>query len=264
MKSVKKIVLLCILGLFVLSFSTSDNWIGTWDTSFGTLTIKKENNALVGSFPRGTLNGKIKNGAFEGQYTRNVGKIDKHKLGQKGEFKFTPNTAGDKFEGYFKPEGARTWLTEKWIGTKQLAKMVVQPTTTTIPTVISWTGTWQTDKIGKLKVFVTNKDKIEGKFFIQGSVDFIITGDLVGSNFNTALGTSNQKNFIGRFKTSEGKAGYFYFVLGWGSAKNLNEFSGYLEYDDVYKNGKIVTKSYKETITGKRISSDKPNMAAYN
>ncbi len=264
MKTTKMILMILSISIIFAAFTIQTNkWEGTWDTSFGLLEIQKNNN-FKGTFPKGSLTGKIIQGNLEGNYVRNVGTNDKHKLGQKGKFKFIMLEGDSKFEGYFMPEGHRTWLNEKWIGTKRLENLSIQIQPTQNINQISWTGTWKTDKLGNLKVKVTDKDNIKGKGFKKGSVDYILTSDLDGSNLNTISGNYSEKNFIGRFKNSEGKTGSFYFVLGWGTAKNLNEFTGYLEYDDQYHNGKLIKAKYKENISGTRISSNMPSMTNYN
>lgn len=270
-----------ILMSFTASAQTND-WTGKWNTTLagkntlGDLSITKSSNGeYIGVFPNGKIAGKmIPSGDLIGTYTRTTNSFDRTGMGKMGEFKFIMSTDKKTFQGFYKVEGKQEWQTDNWNGKRQTGPTLVQQIEIKdikkrgevlkdykLPT---WTGTWKTDTFGVFKVLDTGSKhnnsgsiKIEGKFFIKGSGDFIDIIDVVGYHRD-----NTPKVFEGTFKHGY-KTGYL--VIKFGTPTD-NDFSGYLNYHSIPgKTREIPTIQEKRVyVKGHRTSSSKPNMHTPN
>src|SRR5690606_21130169 len=119
-------------------------------------------------------------------------------------FRFILTADKTKFDGYHKSETDRKWGTENWNGVKIFGMVmpVIVSSGTAIITPTSWTGTWETDTFGRLKIFDTGTKyksttaiSIEGTFWIKGSGDYIDIFEVKGYRRDYS-----PKEFEGTFK----------------------------------------------------------------
>lgn len=129
---------------------------------------------------------------------------------------------------------------------------------------VLWTGTWQTNKIGQLKIMWYSETHIEAKlFFMQG--DYIRVADLRGGK-DVASGFNHKYFFGGPYKDSDGKEGRFHFTVDVNNDPSLNTLTGYIYIkDNRYYNGQLnhYSPANINGITGTRTSSAVPNMNSY-
>ncbi|MBU2904061.1 hypothetical protein KO529_04625 [Arenibacter algicola] len=286
----KSIMPFTVVGiLFLLSFSTqaqSNDWTGKWNTTLlgnplGELNITKSGDIYTGTFPNGKLDGKYENGNLTGTYTRTLNSFDRTGMGKMGLFTFIMHAGKKSFEGEYKPEGKDDWQPDNWNGTRpsslygniieeQAAKDILDKREQVLkdfankdkPAPIKpWTGTWETDVLGKLKINQKNIANVLGKYRFQVNNKFT-NGDITGK-----VTDSNRKEFEGHFKDSEGKSGqikisYSYLV----NATPGYDFSGVLIYDFTPEQKKMNIPLTKKVVSikGHRVSSLLPNMVNYN
>lgn len=264
------IKILATVGLvFLLSFSTyaqTDYWSGAWNTKFGKVTISKNGDGYTGTFRYGKLTeGREQDGMLIGRYNRSTRVPINRSLGNKGEFRFILSADKTKFDGYHKSETDTKWGSENWNGEKVWGTVMPVIVSNNIPSVTTptWTGTWETDNLGRFKIWDTGAKynnttatRIEGKFFIKGSGEFI---DIEGYHRDYS-----PKEIEGGFKHGTRDGNY---VIKYGNPTN-DDFTGYLDYPAVYRNsGQLINQLVKPAkrvyVKGKRTSSAKPNMNTY-
>jgi hypothetical protein len=90
--------------------AADDKFTGTWDTTFGEMTMVQKEGKVVGTY----YGGKAKMDGI----------VDKHKVvftyvekGEKGEGEFDLAADGKSFTGKYRLIGGKEWL--KWKGTKK-------------------------------------------------------------------------------------------------------------------------------------------------
>lgn len=265
-KAIKILVTYVILLLTSFTiYAQTDYWTGAWNTKFGKVTIRKNGDKYSGFFPKGQLTQiRVQDGALIGYYSRMVAKYDKSSLGKKGTFKFILSNDKAKFDGYHKSETDARWRSENWNGEKIWGTVMPVIVSNNLLTAVkpTWTGTWETDTFGRLKVWDTgtkyknskNAIRIEGRFFIKGGGDFIDIFDVEGYS-----STSRPKVFKGSFNHN---GRYGYFELKFGSPTD-DDFRGYLNYNKSLPSVKPVIHEKRVYVKGKRTSSAKPNMNTY-
>ncbi|MCM4168943.1 hypothetical protein DHD08_14745 [Arenibacter sp. H213] len=271
-----------------MSFSIqaqSNDWTGKWNTTFlgnnsWALNITKSGTSYTGTFPSGKLVGKYQNGNLTGTYTRTVNSFDRTGMGNMGEFTFIMHADKKSFEGEYKPEG-KDWQADNWNGTRPVSKygnlleeQVAKKEITQRDQVLKeyankdkpapikqWTGTWETDVMGKLKIHEKNIANVLGKYRFQVNNKFT-NGDITGKVIE-----NNRNKFEGHFKDSEGKSGLIKI-----SYSNLiratpgYDFTGVLIYDFTPEQKKMNIPLTKKVVSikGHRVSSLEPNMVNYN
>lgn len=290
MKTIVKILSTLAL-LFLMSFTTHaqiNDWTGKWNTNLegrytsktlGELTITKSSNGeYIGVFPNGKLAGKMTpSGDLIGTYTRTVSSLDRTGMGKMGEFRFVMYADNKSFLGTYKPEGKDDWQPDNWNGTRAPGPTFVQEVEkkdikkrgdvlkdyVKNNPIAKWTGTWETDTFGVFKVWDTGTKyknstatRIEGKFFIKGSGDYIGIIDVEGYHRDYS-----PKEIEATFKHGT-RSGYL--VIKFGTPTD-DDFSGYLNYNSIPgKTREIaVTPEKRVYVKGKRTSSAKPNMNTY-
>lgn len=200
------------------------NWTGTWSTNMGDLTLTQNKNIVTGfsatkgnvtaSYNASTsvLSGSFIKGSVSGTFS----------IKASGSNVFTGTW---KMKGDTKPRG-------EWKGTrKQTATVSTLPTTSAGSSIstreknnVSWTGTWNTNILGKL-ILVENMvtKKVTGKYLYT-------RGDLIRQG--TIEGTTNYGNYASSRKWLSGtikegnQTGKFLLVLNFHNGDNLDQFSG--------------------------------------
>ncbi len=266
------IKILATVGIvFLLSFTTqaqTDHWSGQWNTKYGTVTISKNGDGYTGTFRYGKLTeGREQDGMLIGRYTRNSRTPLNRSLGNKGEFRFILSADKTKFDGYHKSETDTKWGSENWYGEKVWGTVMPVIVSNNIATVITptWTGTWETNTLGRFKVLETdikvkntNNNLIKGRFFIKGSGDFMDVFDVEGYSY-----TSRPKVFEGSFKHGE-RHGYFKLTF---NSPTFDTFTGTLTYPEIPKKNpleiRVEDRAKTVWVNGTRTSSGKPNMNNY-
>lgn len=264
------IKILATVGIvFLLSFSMyaqTDNWSGAWNTKYGKITISKNGNDFTGSFPKGKLfDAREQDGMLLGRYTRMAPPYDKSSLGKKGEFRFILSADKKKFDGYHKSETDVKWGSVNWNGEKIIYELVGTPVIIPLNTLLAeefkWTGTWESEQLGKIKILVTDKGNITGKCIkTKIGSDYIKTVDLTGSTTGSD-GRTSARTFGGRYVDSEGKSTYFTFYL---DRTSDDKFAGYIVFRELSTS--TFPPDYVDAsvyVIARRISSAKPNMNTY-
>ena len=280
MKTIHLFFTMVLLGITTMTIQAQTNdWVGEWNTRFThtdalwKLDITKNSyGEYIGTFPDGKLVGKITNGELTGTYTRTPNSFDRTGMGKMGEFRFVPAANNkNKFTGYYKVEGKDIWQADTWNGEKKLPPSLVEQiekreTEKKLGTINKdflpdthniWTGTWQTDAVGKLKIVASDRLHINGKANkpIAGSnrstlfdLEGAITG---GSNPNSSV-----KYYQGTIKTKDGKQGTF-------SAYMMEEgtFSGHITWSNPGYRG--LAAATQEDFSGTKTSSSTPSLVTY-
>lgn len=282
-----KYTLILIIFLAGSLPAVATDWKGTWNSTFGELSISSTQTrnivADMGDYVlRGNISGNATNrqGIFSGSYilkpglNKPVSQIQHHRvLGSNGQFSFNLSATKQNFNGTY------TTSTNKegpWKGTKVNVANIstrdpiptnnIQSITPPTKEPVLWTGTWQTNKIGQLKIKWFSEEHIEAKlFYMQG--DYIRTADLKGGKFIAASGFNHKYFFGGPYKDSDGKEGRFHFFIDVNNDPSLNTLSGYIYIqDNRYYNGQLnhYSPANINGITGTRTSSAEPNMNKYD
>ncbi|MBC6491361.1 hypothetical protein ACFSQD_13625 [Flavihumibacter stibioxidans] len=200
------------------------NWAGTWTTNMGDLTLTQNKNTVTGySATRGNIMATY-------NATTNIlsGSFVKDKL--TGTFSIRA-TGSNVFAGTWKMN-SDTKPRGEWKGTrKQTATVSTLPTTSAGSSIstreknsVSWTGTWNTNTLGKLILVedMTTK-KVKGRYLYT-------RGDLIREG--TIEGTTNYGNYANSRKWLSGtiregsETGKFLLVLNFHNGDNLDQFSG--------------------------------------
>lgn len=258
MKTIKSFLIISLLAISGL-YAQEDNWVGVWNTKFGKLVIKKNGDQYTGTFPKGRLTqGREQDGMLIGRYTRATPRHIKNSLGKKGEYRFILSQDKKKFDGYHKSETDTKWGSENWNGEKIVYQLVGPPVVTPINILVSeeyiWTGTWNTDKLGTLKVLVTDKHHVNGKYSYNNKKNY---GDIKGS-----LGIVNAFNdpkwFTGTITTEKNVTGEIRFHI------YEDKFTGYIRWNDGRTNALgMPTPGTTTTVTATRLSAAQPDMTSY-
>jgi len=275
--------------VFLLSFSTyaqTDDWYGKWKTTISGNDLEvfftKSGDVYTGIFPNGKLDGKIINKELVGTYTKTVNSFDRTGMGKMGEFRFVMAENKKSYIGYYKVEGKDYWQNDNWNGNRptsiygnlieeQAAKKEFEKRDKALkdfankdkPAPIkSWTGTWETDLFGKLKIDAMNITNVEGKYRYQANNNKITTGDVTGKVLE-----DNREKFEGNFKDSDGKSGEIKIQYG-GEYRGTPgyDFTGILIYNFTPEEQKmnIPLKKKIAYIKGHRVSSAQPSLINYN
>lgn len=281
-----KYTLILIIFLAGSLPALATDWKGTWNSTFGELSISSTQTrnivADMGDYVlRGNISGNVTNrqGIFSGSYmlkpglNKPVSQIQHHRvLGSSGRFSFNLSATKQNFNGTY------TTSTNKegtWKGTKVNVANIstrepiptynIQPITPPTQEPVLWTGTWQTNKIGQLKIKWFSEEHIEAKlFYMQG--DYIRVADLKGGK-GVSPGYNQKYFFGGPYKDSDGKEGRFHFFIDVRNDPTLNSLTGYIYIKDKrYKSGQLDPNSPYNIngITGTRTSSAEPNMNKYD
>jgi len=286
----KSIKILATLGIiFLLSFSThaqTDVWYGKWNTTISRndleLYFTKSGDIYTGIFPNGKLDGKIINNELVGTYTKTPNSFDRTGMGKMGEFRFVMDVNKKSFVGYYMVEGKDNWQTDNWNGTRpsslysniieeQAAKKEFEKRDKAIKDFVnkdkpapikSWTGTWETDLFGKLKIVEKNIANVSGKYRYQTYNNKITTGDVTGKVLE-----DNREEFEGDFKDSDGKSGKI--KIRYSNLQNGTpgyDFSGSLIYNFTPEEQKMNIPLTKKVVSikGHRVSSLQPSLINYN
>lgn len=131
--------------------ATESSFLGMWDSTYGPLTITQENSALLGSYPGGTIRGRVESGRFTFRYQE----VD---VAGDGWFELDPER--NRIAGKWRPDGGETWL--DWTGTR------------IAPPPRDFTGLWQSS-FGRLRLTQTG-DRVEGRYSLGGGAT--LTGTL--------------------------------------------------------------------------------------
>ena len=271
--------------------AVATDWKGTWNSTFGKISISSTQTrnivADMGDYVlRGNISGNATNrqGIFSGSYLLkpNVRASTQNQvfrtLGQAGKFSFTLSDNKQSFTGTATSNSSAKSST--WKGDR-INTVNTTSTQTPVGSIIErvpnlssgsssqpvlWTGTWQTNKIGQLKIKWFSEEHIEAKlFYMQG--DYIRTADLKGGKFIAASGFNHKYFFGGPYKDSDGKEGRFHFFIDVNNDPSLNTLSGYIYIqDNRYYNGQLnhYSPANINGITGTRTSSAEPNMNKYD
>lgn len=278
---------LAALGIvFLLSFTTyaqTDDWYGKWRTTISGNDLEvyftKSGDIYTGIFPNGKLDGKIINKKLVGTYTKTVNSFDRTGMGKMGEFRFVMDVNKKSFVGYYMVEGKDNWQTDNWNGQKvpiptleqQIEINEIKKRGETLKEYVkknspapikSWTGTWETDLFGKLKIVEKNIANVSGKYRYQAYNNKITTGDVTGKVLE-----DNREEFEGDFKDSDGKSGKIkirYLNLQYETPGY--DFSGSLIYNFTPEEQKMNIPLTKKVVSikGHRVSSLQPSLINYN
>lgn len=282
---VKNVLVLVIFSAFTLHAMATD-WKGTWNSTFGeisiTTTATRDIVADMGDYLLwGNITGNATNrtGVFSGSYmlkpylNKPLSQIQHHNiLGSRGQFSITLNSTKQSFSGTYiasvnNREGSWSGSKVNVASTSTTTESPVRSFSTITPTkteAVLWTGTWQTNKLGQLKIKWYSEDRIEAKLFFKRG-DYIRAADLRGGKVAGMAGYNNKYAFVGPYKDSDGKEGQFFFLLD-ANDPQLNTLSGYIYIKDrSYKNNQLDHYSHHNIngITGTRTSSAEPNMSRY-
>ena len=200
------------------------DWTGTWSTNMGDLTLKQNNQIVTGfSATRGNvtasynaatsmLSGSFLKGSISGTFS----------IKASGSNVFTGTW---KMTGDTKPRG-------EWKGTrKQTATVSTLPATSAGSSIstreknsVSWTGTWNTNVLGKL-ILVEDmvSKKVKGRYLYTRG-DLIRQGTIEGST-NYGNYANSRKWLSGTIKEGS-QSGKFLLVLNFHNGDNLDQFSG--------------------------------------
>lgn len=290
------IKILATVGIiFLMSFTTyaqSNDWTGKWNTTLaerytsktlGELTITKSSNGeYIGVFPNGNIAGKMTpSGDLIGMYTRTVNSFDRTGMGKMGKFRFVMYADKKSFIGYYQVEGKDVWQNDNWNGKRpislygniieeQAAKKEFEKRDKALQDFLnknkpapikSWTGTWETDLFGKLKIHEKNTANVVGKYRFQAYNNKITTGDLTGKVLK-----DNPGEFEGDFNDSDGKSGQIKIRYVNINNNNGYDFSGILIYNFTPEEKKMNIPLIKKIvdIKGHRVSSAQPSLINYN
>ena len=276
--------MLAIVAMLTITTSLhASNWTGTWSTSFGEISINsKQLSNIVANMGDYVLKGSIssdaiqKDNIFSGTYMlkpnlkKTTTEIQHYStLGPKGKFSFVLDATNQKYQGTFTNTQTNRdgfWTGSKIITAKTTTKKVESIRGKPIPQVkiepVLWTGTWNTNKMGQIKIKWYSEDRIEAKLLFK-SGDYIRTAELKGGKISGLAGYNNKYAFAGPYKDTDGKEGFFYFQL---NSKNptLNTFTGYIMIKDKkHRDGQLDNYSPYNIngITGTRTSSTEPDMS---
>lgn len=283
-----KIFLLFFFSTFSLSTFAND-WKGTWNTTFGKMTVTtiqtRDITADMGDYIlRGSISGNAANrtGKFSGNYmlkpglNKPVSQVQHYRvLGSKGEFSFNLSATKQNFNGAYTTSANKDGI---WKGSKVNVADIstkepipsynrpnITPPSPATQDLVLWTGTWQTNKIGQLKIKWYSETHIEAKMYFKRG-DYIRVADLKGGKDVTS-GHNHKYFFGGPYKDSDGKEGHFFFTIDVHNDPSLNTFNGYIYIKDKrHKYGQLDNYSPYNIngITGTRTSSAVPNMNNYH
>lgn len=118
-------------------------FLGTWDSTYGRLEIARQDSAIVGRYPGGTIHGRLEAGRLTFRY-------QEADVAGDGWFELDPEQ--NRFSGKWRPDGGEAWL--DWTGTR------------IAPPPHDFTGLWQSS-FGRMRLTQTG-DRVEGRYSLSG------------------------------------------------------------------------------------------------
>lgn len=252
MNTIKLFAIISLIAIAGLH-AQGNNWVGIWNTNIGQVIISQDGNDYKGTLPGGTFTAKYNAGDLLGLYNRTKSRYDRSGLGEMGEFRFVMFEDQSKFEGQYRVEGKDIW--QEIQGTRQIG-VVIEPIPTNIAEYyFEWNGTWKTDKLGTLKVLVTDKDHVDAKYSYNNKKNY---GDIKGS-LGKVNAYNDQKWFTGTVTNEKKITGRIEFYI-----YEKDKFKGYIMWNDGRKNALgMPTPGTTTAVTATRLSTTKPDMRSY-
>lgn len=169
------------------------NFAGTWQATFGQLILTQTGSKVTGSYPNGTITGRVEGRKLTFRYTEAT---------VRGDGWFEMNLTGDGFVGKWRADGSRQWA--DWTGQRGAAAAL--PPAQPIGGAGSFDGLWNTS-FGPMRLRQSG-DRCEGQYRYQG-LACTISGTVTNGRFNFS------------YSQPDGERGE-----GWFSLASADEFTG--------------------------------------